>query len=93
MRELGHWVEEQDSDEDVAFDDIAALAQDCKFRDCQHRDEPGCAVRGALPPARLASFHKLSDERRAGATRQKLARKLTETRKAKTRKPPPSSKE
>ena len=85
MRELGQWVEEQD-EEDVAFDDITELAQRCKFRDCRHRDEPGCAVRDAVPAARLASFHKLSDERRTGATRQSVAQKLAESRKARTKK-------
>jgi ribosome biogenesis GTPase / thiamine phosphate phosphatase len=88
MRELGQWIEEEDHGE-VAFDDIAALAQQCKFRDCRHRDEPGCAVRGAVAALRLASFHKLSDERRAGVTRQSLTQKLAESRKAKTKKPAP----
>jgi ribosome biogenesis GTPase len=93
MRELGQWTDEQGSDDDVAFDDIAALAQHCKFRDCRHRDEPGCAVRDAVPAARLASFHKLSAERRTGATRQNLAHKLAESRKAKIKKPPSSADE
>jgi ribosome biogenesis GTPase len=84
MRELGQWIEEADETE-VAFDDIAALAQQCKFRDCRHRDEPGCAVRGAVAAVRLASFHKLSEERRAGVTRQSLTQKLAESRKARTR--------
>jgi ribosome biogenesis GTPase len=92
MRELGQWVEEQDDDE-RAFDDIAELAPRCKFRDCRHRDEPGCAVRGQVPALRLASFHKLSEERRSGATRQSLAHKLSQTRKAKTKKPPPPTDE
>jgi ribosome biogenesis GTPase len=87
MRELGQWVEDQD--DDLAFDDITELAQRCKFRDCRHRDEPGCAVRAAVPAARLASFHKLAGERRTGATRQTMAQKLAETRKAKTKKPVP----
>jgi ribosome biogenesis GTPase len=91
MRELGQWIEDQEPDEPVAFDDIAELAQRCKFRDCRHRDEPGCAVRGTVAAARLASFHKLSDERRSGVTRQSLAQKLAESRKAKIKKPAPSS--
>ncbi|HEY5800961.1 MAG TPA: ribosome small subunit-dependent GTPase A, partial [Burkholderiaceae bacterium] len=40
-----------DADEDTlaaTFDDIAALAQQCSFRDCRHEAEPGCAVRGAI---------------------------------------------
>jgi ribosome biogenesis GTPase len=88
MRELGQWVEDTDATE-VAFDDIAELARRCKFRDCRHRDEPGCAVRGAVPALRLASYHKLSDERRTGATRQTLTQKLAETRRAKAKKPAP----
>jgi ribosome biogenesis GTPase len=46
------------------FDDIAALALQCRFRDCQHHDEPGCAVRDGVPPERLRSFHKLLREAR-----------------------------
>lgn len=90
MRELGQWIAEQDDGPVVAFDDITALAAGCKFRDCRHRDEPGCAVRDAVPADRLASYHKLTDERRAGATRQSQAQKLAESRKAKARKPPPT---
>jgi ribosome biogenesis GTPase / thiamine phosphate phosphatase len=89
MRELAQWLDE-DADE-AAFDDIAALAEGCKFRDCQHRAEPGCAVRaaveaGTLPRARLASFHKLDAERAVGAVKQETARRLAETRKAKAKK-------
>jgi ribosome biogenesis GTPase len=51
----------------TAFDDIDALSAHCKFRDCRHRQEPGCAVAdavvsGALLPGRLESYHKLQDE-------------------------------
>jgi len=90
MRELGQWIEEADPAE-LVFDDIAALAPGCKFRDCQHRDEPGCAVRDHVPVARLASFHKLAGERRAGATRQSLTQKLAESRRAKGKKPAPAA--
>jgi ribosome biogenesis GTPase len=45
-----------------AFDDIARLAPHCRFRDCGHGHEPGCAVREALEPARLKNFHKLQRE-------------------------------
>jgi ribosome biogenesis GTPase len=84
MRELAQWI---DDDEEDAFDDIAALAAGCRFRDCRHRDEPGCAVRDAVPAARLASFHKLAGERRAAGAKQEEARRLAETRRAKGRKP------
>lgn len=45
-----------------AFDDIATLASACRFRDCRHEGEPGCAVREVLPAARLKNFHKLQRE-------------------------------
>lgn len=47
---------------DSAFDDVSRLAAQCRFRDCRHEEEPGCAVRGALSPARLKSFQKLLRE-------------------------------
>ncbi len=86
MRELAQWIDE---DEEAAFDDIAELAANCKFRDCRHRDEPGCAVRGHVAPERLASFHKLADERAKAATRRDAAAKLAESRRAKTKKRKP----
>jgi len=87
MRELAQWID--DAEAEAAFDDIAALAASCRFRDCRHHDEPGCAVRDAVPADRLASFHKLARERRAGAAKQDAARRLAETRRAKGRKPRP----
>jgi len=49
---------------DAVFDDIARLAPLCRFRDCGHQNEPGCAVREAVEPARLRNFHKLQREAR-----------------------------
>jgi ribosome biogenesis GTPase len=63
MRELAQFLDEDQ--EEQAFDDITALAEACRFRDCKHLKEPGCAVRDAISPERLASFHKLADERTA----------------------------
>jgi ribosome biogenesis GTPase len=65
MRELQLWEVEEGIDE--AFDDIEELAKHCKFRDCRHGQEPGCAVRkavddGNLDPARLESHRKLLRE-------------------------------
>ena len=48
----------------AVFDDIAQLAPLCRFRDCQHDDEPGCAVQGAVPPERLRNYQKLLREAR-----------------------------
>jgi ribosome biogenesis GTPase len=45
MRELQPWI---DSSVDSAFEDIAALAEGCRFTDCTHISEPGCAVRSAV---------------------------------------------
>lgn len=88
MRELAQWIDDTD---EGGFEDIVELGEQCRFRDCQHRAEPGCAVRaavesGALPADRLASFHKLADERATGAHKQHAARRLAETRKAKVKK-------
>lgn len=49
---------------DAGFSDIAALAERCRFRDCRHEDEPGCAVVGAVDPDRLANYRKLLAEQR-----------------------------
>lgn len=59
-----------DADEDEiarAFDDIAQFAQACRFNDCSHRHEPGCAVRERVAPQRLANFLKLQRETRRDA--------------------------
>jgi len=54
---------------DEAFADIGALAAECRFRDCRHEQEPGCAVRAAVAPDRLANYQKLRREiARATAT-------------------------
>lgn len=65
VRGLGLW----DADEGIgaAFSDIEDLAAACRFRDCKHRNEPGCAVRAAveagnISQARLDSYLGLQDE-------------------------------
>lgn len=70
-----------DTDEDgldASFGDIAALAAQCRFRDCRHFDEPGCAVRDGVDADRLLNYQKmLRDVRRDQLTplerRQRLA--------------------
>lgn len=47
---------------DGVFGDVATLALRCRFRDCRHAAEPGCAVRDALPLERVRNFHKLQRE-------------------------------
>ena len=46
MRELGMWVVSDGLD--VTFSDIEALSTKCRFRDCNHINEPGCAIKSAL---------------------------------------------
>lgn len=65
MRELQLW--EADSGLEQSFSDIDELSNACKFRDCTHSNEPGCAVwqaisDGTLGEERLASFKKLQRE-------------------------------
>jgi ribosome biogenesis GTPase len=65
MREIQMWAGEEDLQ--AAFHDIELLAGQCRFADCSHDTESGCAVkaaisRGALDPSRLESFRKLQRE-------------------------------
>jgi ribosome biogenesis GTPase len=46
------------------FDDVTALALHCRFRNCRHESEPGCAVREGLSADRVRNFHKLQREAR-----------------------------
>jgi ribosome biogenesis GTPase len=63
MRELQPWVGETAVDE--TFADIAELAQGCRFGDCAHETEPGCAVRAALERGEL-SVERLDHFRHLG---------------------------
>lgn len=61
----------------AVFTDLEALAEGCRFRDCSHDAEPGCAVRaavelGELAPERLAAYRKLEAEARSFALRQDI---------------------
>ena len=65
MRELMPWGDP--SAVEVAFDDILALAAGCRYADCFHDTEPGCAVQmaiadGTLPVERLEGYRRLSRE-------------------------------
>lgn len=65
MRELG--IVEDSGGIEAGFPDIVDLSKDCRYSDCRHDGEPGCAVRravetGELDPERLESYHKLRRE-------------------------------
>ncbi|MBD0349331.1 MAG: ribosome small subunit-dependent GTPase A [Thermoleophilia bacterium] len=73
MRELQLWDAADGLDQ--AFADVAQLTAECRFADCSHQTEPGCAVQaaladGSLPGERWQSYEKLQRELRALAVRQ-----------------------
>jgi ribosome biogenesis GTPase len=73
MRELQLWATEESLDE--VFQDVSALARECRFGDCTHGGEPGCAVRsaiesGEIDPARWGSYRKLQAELRRQMLKQ-----------------------
>ncbi len=79
VRGLGLW----DAEEGIgaAFSDVEELAQDCRFRDCSHVNEPGCAVRaaveeGSLSGARLESYLRLRDESKQVKKRREEAERI-----------------
>ena len=70
MRELGLLAGETSLE--LGFPEIARLAAECRFGDCRHEEEPGCAVRQAVEEARIsserwASYAKLQREARHNA--------------------------
>ena len=67
---LRAWQPDADEDDlELSFNDIAALAEECQFRDCRHESEPGCAVREVVDADRLQNYRKLLREvRRAEQT-------------------------
>ena len=75
LREIAAWAGD---DAAPAFTDVEQVAERCRFRDCAHGGEPGCAVReaaasGEIDPERLASFDKLRKELAYQARRQDVA--------------------
>ena len=73
MREIQLWGEEEVLDN--AFDDIEKLADNCRFSDCSHGSEPGCAVQEALQSgdideARFLSYERLKRELKYLAARR-----------------------
>jgi ribosome biogenesis GTPase / thiamine phosphate phosphatase len=81
MREIQMWGGEENLQ--GAFEDIEKLAKTCRFSNCRHNAESGCAVkaaidRGDLDPARLESYRKLQNELNYLATREEGSTRLYE---------------
>ena len=82
MRELGMWdVSEGIRD---AFEDVEAFIGKCRFSDCRHLYEPGCAIQHAiasrqLDPARWASYQKLKEE---AVSKEEMLRRKNEWHKS-----------
>lgn len=83
VRGLGLW----DADEGIgqAFSDVKELAAGCRFRDCTHTNEPGCAVRaavesGSLSAARLESYVRLREESQQVRVRREEAARIRSRR-------------
>ena len=73
LRELQLW--EAEDGVQMAFEEVEALARQCRFRDCAHQNEPGCAVQealtaGTLDGKRFESYEKLKREMKHLAIRQ-----------------------
>jgi ribosome biogenesis GTPase len=97
MRELGVW--EADAGVGTTFADIEALTAGCRFRDCSHQAEPGCAVQDALASGRLdagrwRNYAKLrrelahierKDDPRARSEQRKLWSRRARTQRARDR--------
>jgi len=84
MRELQLW--DAESGLERAFEDIAAFASGCRFRDCSHQEEPGCAVGqaievGALDAERLENLRKLERELEFQARKQDAGLQSAEEKK------------
>jgi ribosome biogenesis GTPase len=93
IREVGLW-----DGADGAFADIEAAAVNCRFSDCAHDAEPGCAVRTAVEEERIAAWRKLAREQawiedRRAATRaeREFGRKIARQQRANTDIPSPDA--
>ena len=87
MRELQLWEDAESIGN--TFDDIDSLAGGCRFRDCSHDTEPGCAVKaaveaGTIDERRLASFVELRREQHALAVKQVKRADIEQKRHART---------
>jgi ribosome biogenesis GTPase / thiamine phosphate phosphatase len=88
MRELQLWVHEGGDGLERTFEDIELLSRSCRFRDCRHGQEPGCAVRAALESGeldekRFKSYLKLKREQAYAEARQSAKVRMEKSAKRK----------
>ena len=81
MRELGMWDVSEGLDK--AFDEIEELSKKCRFNDCAHENEPGCAVKAALESGQLSrdrwnNYIKLKKEARFAEQKENINLRLKE---------------
>ncbi|REK00241.1 MAG: ribosome small subunit-dependent GTPase A [Acidobacteria bacterium] len=89
VRELQGWLVDEGIEE--TFEEIRSIAADCRFRDCRHQQEPGCAVRealerGSIDEQRLDSFLKLEQESQQQAERRRERERAQESLRSRKRK-------
>ena len=92
VRGLGLW--DADAGIEAAFADVEEIAEECRFRDCRHENEPGCAVRaavesGSLSPQRFASYQSLRQETVQVKERREEARRMRGEKASTSGKPRP----
>jgi ribosome biogenesis GTPase len=97
MRELGLW--DADAGLSTTFSDIESLTARCRFRDCAHEAEPGCAVQAALTDGSLnagrwrnyaklqreISHHERKDDPRARAEQRKRWSRIARSQRLRAR--------
>lgn len=81
MREVQLWADEESLD--AAFGDVEELSMNCRFADCRHEQEPGCAIRAALEDGsldrhRFEGYRKLRREVRFLERQQSVRARLEE---------------
>jgi ribosome biogenesis GTPase len=89
MRELHVWADEGALS--TTFDDVEDLTRQCRFRDCRHQSEPGCAVKaaledGSLSPERFSNYMRLQRELGILARRQARKSRLVERKRGRWKK-------
>jgi ribosome biogenesis GTPase / thiamine phosphate phosphatase len=76
MRELGMWMSGNEDGVAATFSEVDEVAESCRFSDCRHSGDSGCAISaaiadGTLDPLRVEAWKRLSEEQQINADRNK----------------------